>query len=110
MWCGTRRPPGDKTQQGCTACDDRHRAVNPSSDHNSDHFEHFSTLFFHWALTLTCERDHSCAMPSPLPALAFGGDYNPEQSPPAAHVEARDLMRESGVDLVTLGVFSWDSL
>src|SRR6478735_3443895 len=46
-------------------------------------------------------------MPSPLPALAFGGDYNPEQWPPAAHVEDRALMRESGVDLVTLGVFSW---
>ncbi|RYB92647.1 beta-galactosidase [Nocardioides glacieisoli] len=46
-------------------------------------------------------------MPSSLPALAFGGDYNPEQWPPAAHVEDRALMRESGVDLVTLGVFSW---
>ncbi len=46
-------------------------------------------------------------MLSSLPALAFGGDYNPEQWPPAAHVEDRALMRESGVDLVTLGVFSW---
>jgi beta-galactosidase len=46
-------------------------------------------------------------MPRSLPALAFGGDYNPEQWPPAAHVEDRALMRESGVDLVTLGVFSW---
>ncbi|SEB54000.1 beta-galactosidase [Nocardioides exalbidus] len=46
-------------------------------------------------------------MPTPLPALAFGGDYNPEQWPRAAHVEDRALMREAGVDLVTLGVFSW---
>jgi beta-galactosidase len=46
-------------------------------------------------------------MPTSLPALAFGGDYNPEQWPREAHVEDRDLMRESGVDLVTLGVFSW---
>ncbi|KRE93457.1 beta-galactosidase [Nocardioides sp. Soil774] len=46
-------------------------------------------------------------MPTPLPALAFGGDYNPEQWPREAHVEDRELMRESGVDLVTLGVFSW---
>ncbi|HEV2796104.1 MAG TPA: beta-galactosidase [Nocardioides sp.] len=46
-------------------------------------------------------------MPRSLPALAFGGDYNPEQWPPATHVEDRELMRESGVDLVTLGVFSW---
>ncbi len=46
-------------------------------------------------------------MPRSLPALAFGGDYNPEQWAPAVHVEDRALMRESGVDLVTLGVFSW---
>jgi len=46
-------------------------------------------------------------MPTSLPALAFGGDYNPEQWPPEAHAEDRTLMREAGVDLVTLGVFSW---
>ncbi len=46
-------------------------------------------------------------MPTPLPPLAFGGDYNPEQWPREAHVEDRELMREAGVDLVTLGVFSW---
>ena len=46
-------------------------------------------------------------MPTSLPPLAFGGDYNPEQWPRDAHVEDRDLMREAGVDLVTLGVFSW---
>src|SRR6478672_1562601 len=46
-------------------------------------------------------------MPTSLPALAFGGDYNPEQWPAEAHVEDRRLMREAGVDLVTLGVFSW---
>jgi beta-galactosidase len=39
--------------------------------------------------------------------LAFGGDYNPEQWSRDDHVEDRDLMREAGVDLVTLGVFSW---
>lgn len=46
-------------------------------------------------------------MPTSLPPLAFGGDYNPEQWSHEAHVEDRDLMREAGVDLVTLGVFSW---
>lgn len=40
-------------------------------------------------------------------AIAFGGDYNPEQWP--RHVWAEDvaLMREAGVNLVTVGVFSW---
>ena len=49
-------------------------------------------------------------MPTPLPALAFGGDYNPEQWPSEVHVEDRELMRAAGVDLVTLGVFSWAHL
>lgn len=39
--------------------------------------------------------------------LCFGGDYNPEQWP--EHVWAEDvaLMREAGVTLVSLGIFSW---
>ena len=46
-------------------------------------------------------------MPSPLPPLAFGGDYNPEQWPAQVQAEDRRLMGEARVDLVTLGVFSW---
>ena len=46
-------------------------------------------------------------MPTALPPLAFGGDYNPEQWPVEVHEEDVRLMREAGVDLVTLGVFSW---
>lgn len=45
-----------------------------------------------------------------LPRLAFGGDYNPEQWPVATQVEDMALMHEAGVDLVTLGVFSWAHL
>lgn len=39
--------------------------------------------------------------------LLFGGDYNPEQWPPSVWREDIALMRESGVNIVTLGVFSW---
>jgi beta-galactosidase len=46
-------------------------------------------------------------MPAPLPRLAFGGDYNPEQWPREVWREDLALMREAGVDLVTLAVFSW---
>ena len=46
-------------------------------------------------------------MPVPLPALAYGGDYNPEQWPREVWDEDVRLMREAGVDLVTVGVFSW---
>ncbi len=41
------------------------------------------------------------------PRLAYGGDYNPEQWPVEVQEEDVALMREAGVDLVTLAVFSW---
>ena len=41
------------------------------------------------------------------PRMAYGGDYNPEQWPEDVHEEDVRLMREAGVDTVTLGVFSW---
>ncbi|NUR97888.1 MAG: family 14 glycosylhydrolase, partial [Kribbellaceae bacterium] len=40
----------------------------------------------------------------------YGGDYNPEQWDPAVWKEDVDLMRRAGVNLVTVGVFSWSSL
>jgi beta-galactosidase len=42
--------------------------------------------------------------------IAFGGDYNPEQWPEATWLEDVELMREAGVNLVTVGVFSWARL
>jgi beta-galactosidase len=61
-------------------------------------------------LTLVCDLGHDPSMSASLPPLAFGGDYNPEQWPSAVHDEDLTLMREAGVDLVTLGVFSWAHL
>ncbi|QNN53629.1 beta-galactosidase [Nocardioides mesophilus] len=43
-------------------------------------------------------------------ALSFGGDYNPEQWPEDVWPEDIALMREAGVNLVTVGVFSWAHL
>ncbi|MFI1564515.1 beta-galactosidase [Streptomyces sp. NPDC020490] len=51
----------------------------------------------------------------PTPTLAgatrgrvlFGGDYNPEQWPEETWHEDVRLMRDAGVNSVTLGVFSW---
>jgi beta-galactosidase len=45
-----------------------------------------------------------------LPHLAYGGDYNPEQWPEEVWREDVRLMREAGVNLVTLGVFAWSRL
>ncbi|MEU6719735.1 beta-galactosidase [Nonomuraea sp. NPDC046802] len=39
--------------------------------------------------------------------LLFGGDYNPEQWPEHVWAEDVELMRAAGVNLVTVGVFSW---
>ncbi|MFJ8846691.1 beta-galactosidase [Streptomyces cyaneofuscatus] len=45
-----------------------------------------------------------------LGGIAYGGDYNPEQWPPDVWPEDVRLMREAGVNLVTVGVFSWSRL
>ncbi len=45
-----------------------------------------------------------------LDALAYGGDYNPDQWPEEVWHEDVRLMVEAGVNLVTLPVFSWPLL
>jgi beta-galactosidase len=47
------------------------------------------------------------AWPIALDQLAYGGDYNPEQWPEATWREDVRLMREAGVNLVSVGIFSW---
>src|SRR3954468_12553425 len=50
-----------------------------------------------------------CAWPQVL-AMVFGGDYNPEQWPQEVWRDDVQLMREAGVTLVSLGIFSWATL
>ncbi|MBG6179313.1 beta-galactosidase [Arthrobacter sp. CAN_A1] len=40
-------------------------------------------------------------------ALRYGGDYNPEQWPREIWLEDIALMREAGINLVSIGIFSW---
>ena len=40
-------------------------------------------------------------------AISYGGDYNPEQWPEETWPEDIELMRQAGVNLVSIGVFSW---
>lgn len=42
-----------------------------------------------------------------ITGLAYGGDYNPEQWPRETWTEDVALMREAGVTLVSIGIFSW---
>lgn len=39
--------------------------------------------------------------------IGYGGDYNPEQWPEEVWAEDVRLMNEAGVNLVSLGIFSW---
>ncbi|SDO51453.1 beta-galactosidase [Nakamurella panacisegetis] len=39
--------------------------------------------------------------------LAFGADYNPEQWPESVWPQDIELMTEAGVNLVSVGIFSW---
>ncbi|MFE0387891.1 beta-galactosidase [Streptomyces bungoensis] len=48
--------------------------------------------------------------PRGLTRLAFGGDYNPEQWPESVWQEDVRLMREAGVTMVSVGIFSWGLL
>ncbi|GAA2079685.1 beta-galactosidase [Streptomyces albiaxialis] len=45
-----------------------------------------------------------------VPGLLYGGDWNPEQWPESVWAEDAALMREAGVTMITLGVFSWARL
>ncbi len=42
--------------------------------------------------------------------IRYGGDYNPEQWPESTWAQDVRLMGEAGVNLVTVGVFSWSRL
>src|SRR3954452_1275437 len=44
---------------------------------------------------------------SPVPGIALGCDYNPEQWPEHVWEQDVELMRSAGVGFVTVGVFSW---
>ncbi|ACZ31169.1 Beta-galactosidase [Xylanimonas cellulosilytica DSM 15894] len=42
-----------------------------------------------------------------LDAICYGGDYNPEQWPEEVWEQDVALMKEAGVNLVSIGIFSW---
>ncbi|KAA2252122.1 beta-galactosidase [Solihabitans fulvus] len=42
-----------------------------------------------------------------MPGLAWGADYNPEQWPESEWAADVELMRRAGVNLVSVGIFSW---
>lgn len=50
------------------------------------------------------------ARPIRLEALAYGGDYNPDQWPEDVWDDDIRLMKEAGVNLVSLPIFSWPQL
>jgi beta-galactosidase len=52
-------------------------------------------------------REAHVGLTPKIPHVLYGGDYNPEQWPEEVWLEDVRLMREAGVNLVTVGVFSW---
>jgi beta-galactosidase len=45
-----------------------------------------------------------------FPHMIYGGDYNPDQWPEETWQEDARLMQEAGVNLVSLGIFSWSKI
>ncbi|MGE5333839.1 MAG: beta-galactosidase, partial [Nitrososphaerota archaeon] len=45
-----------------------------------------------------------------VPRMLYGGDYNPEQWPEDVWLEDARAMREAGVNLVSVAIFSWARL
>ncbi|MFF4273463.1 beta-galactosidase [Streptomyces sp. NPDC001536] len=58
----------------------------------------------------TLHSRRSGADGDPTPRLAFGADYNPEQWPREVWEEDVRLMREAGVTVVSVAIFSWARL
>ena len=56
-------------------------------------------------------RSATAAAPARWPlrpaGIAYGGDYNPEQWPEEVRAQDLVLMREAGVNLVSVGIFAW---
>ncbi|MCL3859486.1 beta-galactosidase [Actinotalea sp. K2] len=48
--------------------------------------------------------------PVDLEGLGYGGDYNPEQWPVQTQLEDVELMQQAGVNIVSVGIFSWAML
>ncbi|MFF7445617.1 MULTISPECIES: beta-galactosidase [unclassified Streptomyces] len=58
----------------------------------------------------TLHSRRSGADGDPTPRLGFGADYNPEQWPREVWQEDVRLMREAGVTVVSVAIFSWARL
>ncbi|MET7575217.1 beta-galactosidase [Streptomyces sp. NPDC005492] len=57
--------------------------------------------------TLLSQLRHGPDGEPTTPRLAYGADYNPEQWPREVWEEDIRLMREAGVNIVSVGIFSW---
>ena len=59
---------------------------------------------------LTAPKSLRSIAPRLPEGLLYGGDYNPEQWSEDVWREDARLMREAGVNLVSVGIFSWAKL
>ncbi len=53
---------------------------------------------------------HIVGLTPKIPHVLYGGDYNPEQWPEEVWLEDVRLMRDAGVNLVSVGIFAWARL
>ncbi|WP_311214025.1 MULTISPECIES: beta-galactosidase [unclassified Arthrobacter] len=56
------------------------------------------------------ENTSSAPVWNSIDGLAYGGDYNPEQWPEDIRLEDIELMKEAGVNFLSVAIFSWGLL
>ena len=56
---------------------------------------------------VSARRTPASAWLTDVEGISYGGDYNPEQWPEAMWAQDVALMQEAGVNLVSIGIFSW---
>src|SRR6266540_5368482 len=69
-----------------------------------------SRLGDHFILTganISDKLAHIVGLTPKIPHVLYGGDYNPEQWSEEVWLEDVRLMREAGVNLVSVGIFAW---
>jgi beta-galactosidase len=88
------------------ASTDRRPSLSRPGDPASSTEPRSADRWVRWPETHTL-ADGTESLPAGAPRIGYGADYNPEQWPESVWADDVRLMREAGVNIVSVGIFSW---